>query len=154
MGWIGVDFDGTLAEWHGDGDTRNGRPIPLMVERVKKMLADGKDVRIFTARASRSNQNWYKQYCYVRDWCTEYIGQELRWTAEKDMDLVEFWDDLAVQVQPNTGCILDYGRHLDDLAARLGDDYVFGRHRSIWPIQPLRHTISVDASGIETSSAD
>ena len=35
-GWIGVDLDGTLAEYHGwKGSEHIGPPIPLMVERVK-----------------------------------------------------------------------------------------------------------------------
>lgn len=48
-GWIGVDLDGTLAEytgWHGPGHI--GPPIPKMLDRVKNWLAEGVDVRIFT----------------------------------------------------------------------------------------------------------
>ena len=54
-GWIGVDLDGTLAEylgWQGMGHI--GEPIAPMVERVKAWLAEGKDVRIFTARVCSS----------------------------------------------------------------------------------------------------
>ena len=55
MGWIGVDLDGTLAEhyWPAKGDydpTRIGDPIPMMVERVRGWLAEGREVRVFTAR--------------------------------------------------------------------------------------------------------
>lgn len=51
MGWIGVDLDGTLAEYHGwPPDGSIGAPIPAMIERVKQWLDEGKDVRIFTAR--------------------------------------------------------------------------------------------------------
>ena len=50
-GWIAVDLDGTLAEYHGWVNTFNiGAPIPVMAERVRSWIADGKDVRIFTAR--------------------------------------------------------------------------------------------------------
>jgi len=52
-GWIGVDLDGTLAyydEWRGLYHI--GEPIPAMVDRVKRWLAEGRDVRIFTARVS------------------------------------------------------------------------------------------------------
>ena len=48
--WIGVDLDGTLAEYHGWNDGKIGEPIQLMVERVKRWLAEGKSVRIMTAR--------------------------------------------------------------------------------------------------------
>jgi len=51
--WIAVDLDGTLAEWDGwKGHQHIGKPIPLMVERVKRWLAMDIEVRIFTARAS------------------------------------------------------------------------------------------------------
>lgn len=59
MGWIGVDLDGTLAQW-GTKDPNSsyihydvtviGAPIPSMVALVQSMLAAGTEVRIFTAR--------------------------------------------------------------------------------------------------------
>lgn len=47
--WIGVDFDHTLAypDW---GVWRDPAPIPKAVEVVRKWIADGKNVRIFTPR--------------------------------------------------------------------------------------------------------
>jgi hypothetical protein len=52
QGWIGVDLDGTLAHYDGwKGADHIGAPIPAMVERVKGWLAEGKTVKIFTARA-------------------------------------------------------------------------------------------------------
>jgi len=50
--WVGVDLDGTLAEfgeWKGAGHI--GRPIPAMVDAVKNLLKAGITVKIFTARA-------------------------------------------------------------------------------------------------------
>lgn len=50
-GWIAVDLDGTLAQCDDTtGFPEIGPPIPRMVERVKAWLAEGRDVRIFTAR--------------------------------------------------------------------------------------------------------
>lgn len=50
-GWIGVDLDGTLAMYDGfKGPEHIGDPVPKMLERVKKWLAEGREVRIFTAR--------------------------------------------------------------------------------------------------------
>jgi len=100
-GWIGVDLDGTLAEYHGwSGPNHIGPPVPAMVERVKRWLADGREVRIFTARIAEGNP-------YVRDaieeWCQEHIGTRLPVTATKDLHMVELWDDRAVQVEANTG---------------------------------------------------
>lgn len=54
-GWIGIDLDGTLAEYDGwKGVEHIGKPIPSMVKRVKEWISEGKDVRIFTARVCMS----------------------------------------------------------------------------------------------------
>lgn len=50
--WYGFDLDGTLAfydTWHGINHI--GKPIKPMVDRIKKMHAEGKRVKILTARA-------------------------------------------------------------------------------------------------------
>jgi hypothetical protein len=77
-----------------------GRPIPAMVERVKRWLAEGVDVRIFTARAAGRHPDQLRAI-YV--WCISYIGVHLPVTNCKDLNMVELWDDRAVQVVPNTG---------------------------------------------------
>ena len=52
-GWIGVDLDGTLAEYTGwKGIDHVGKPVPAMVKRVKDWIAKGQDVKVFTARVS------------------------------------------------------------------------------------------------------
>ena len=52
-GWIGVDLDGTLARYDGwKGPEHIGEPLMPMVERVKAWLAEGREVRIMTARVS------------------------------------------------------------------------------------------------------
>lgn len=116
MGWIGVDLDGTLARYDGWKNGEIGAPIPKMVERVKRWLAEGKDVRIFTARvgllpdaySSESKRNAdpvfaAEQMNLIRAWCLQHIGRELPITAQKDFMLEEIWDDRAVQVKINTG---------------------------------------------------
>lgn len=98
-GWIGVDLDGTLAEYGGwQGAGAIGRPIPLMLNRVKGWLDAGRDVRIFTARAGDPE-------CLpaIEAWCVEHLGRVLPVTATKDYRMVALWDDRAVQVVPNTG---------------------------------------------------
>jgi hypothetical protein len=110
QGWIGVDLDGTLAEYNGwKGADHIGAPIPAMVERVKQWLRERREVRIFTARV------WYPVGDVVRQadavnataaimkWCIEHIGIILPVTCTKDYGMVECWDDRAVQVIPNTG---------------------------------------------------
>lgn len=112
-GWIGVDLDGTLAHydrWRGSGHV--GEPVPAMLNRVRTWLEQGKDVRIFTARVSpgaialNGDDETYVRGV-IENWCKTHIGQRLPITHEKDMALVELWDDRAVQVIPNTGVRAD-----------------------------------------------
>ena len=84
-GWIGVDLDGTLAycdtsrPWEGPHDI--GSPIPAMLERVKRWLSEGREVRIVTARAAHGTEEYIAP---VREWCKQHIGQELPITCSKD----------------------------------------------------------------------
>jgi hypothetical protein len=103
--WIGVDLDGTLAEYHGWNDGAIGAPVPAMLERVKGWLAEGKEVKILTARVAGAD--WLIQTKLVREWCKTHIGQELPVTCMKDFGMVELWDDRAVQVVPNQGVRVD-----------------------------------------------
>jgi len=104
-GWIGVDLDGTLAHYERWIDeTHIGAPVPVMVARVKKWLAEGREVRIFTARAfSMAGQDLPHVVAAVQAWCVEHIGQALAVTCRKDYAMIELYDDRAVQVVPNTG---------------------------------------------------
>lgn len=115
QGWIGVDLDGTLAVYDGwRGPYHIGAPIPTMVERVKKWLEEGEDVRIFTARVTDSKTNTdgsehdlEKVRRAIDRYCIEHIGQALPITNVKDWSMKELWDDRAVQVQTNTGVVLE-----------------------------------------------
>lgn len=101
-GWIGVDLDGTLAEYDTwRGVSHIGKPIPKMVDRVKRWLSQGIEVRIFTARVFGEDRAVV--IAPIKAWCLEHIGQELPITCTKDYGMVELWDDRAVQVVPNTG---------------------------------------------------
>jgi hypothetical protein len=114
--WIGVDFDGTLAvSGTKVFDGHLGPPILLMVARVKAWLAQGIEVRIFTARVSPRNKEGFPQdveaLALVRnrigDWCEEHIGQRLECTCEKDHNIIQLWDDKAVQVIRDTGRVVE-----------------------------------------------
>ena len=118
-GWIGVDLDGTLAEYHGWVNTFHiGDPIPKMVNRVKKWIAQGYDVRIFTARvdgggaASKMGVDpdvvaKYENVAAITEmiekWCEKHIGFKLPVTNKKDYAMIELWDDRCVQIIKNTG---------------------------------------------------
>jgi hypothetical protein len=94
-GWIGVDFDGTLAHYdHYRGDDHCGAPIEPMVRRVRKWMMEGKDVRLFTAR---------KPHPALRKWMFEHLGAILPITNTKDSHMIALYDDRVVQVVRNEG---------------------------------------------------
>lgn len=111
--WIGVDFDGTLA-YYDKWVAWNvfGKPIPLMLKRVQNWLAEGRQVKIFTARVAFENDTCYKTGVdftrtdiikALQDWCEANGLPRLEITATKDFQMIELWDDRAIQVIPNTG---------------------------------------------------
>lgn len=105
-GWIGVDLDGTLAYYDGwRGIEHIGAPIPAMMERVRHWLADGIEVRIFTARAFGSAGESACEHVRQWLWDNDLIvdGEPLAVTNIKDFGMVCLWDDRAVQVEINTG---------------------------------------------------
>lgn len=106
-GWIGVDLDGTLAHYtHWVSITHIGAPIAPMVNRVKAWLRSGKTVKILTARInvpgvpSSEIENAKRA---IHEWCLTHIGAVLEVTCSKDTNMVELWDDRAIQVTANTG---------------------------------------------------
>jgi hypothetical protein len=100
QGWIGVDLDGTLAQYAGWNGGAIGDPVPLMAARVRQWINEGKDVRIFTARVFDQDQ---KTVSKIQDWCALHVGARLPVTNRKDYAMIELWDDRAIQVVPNTG---------------------------------------------------
>jgi hypothetical protein len=113
-GWIGVDFDGTLAEYDTwQGANACGKPIPLMVDRVKQWLAEGLNVRIVTARVYAPHNNAKRQMeaavslLAIQQWCLQHLGKILPITCVKDFAMIELWDDRCVQVQKNSGARVD-----------------------------------------------
>lgn len=103
-GWIGVDLDGTLAEYDGwQGAATIGKPVPKMLVRVKQWLEAKEDVRIFTARVSINNPERLQAKEAIQTWCRLYLGTVLPVTAEKDYMMKECWDDRCIQVIPNLG---------------------------------------------------
>jgi archaellum biogenesis ATPase FlaH len=102
--WIGVDLDGTLAKIDGWKGTHHiGEPIQPMVDKVKKLLASGKIVKIMTARAADADE---KTISIIKKWCKTHIGQELEITNKKDMYMVALFDDKAIRVEKNTGKLM------------------------------------------------
>ena len=107
-GWIGVDLDATLAEYNGwQGSEHIGKPIPLMLSRVKEWLNEGKNVKILTARVSSNNPNRYQSLLSINKWCEKHVGQVLEVTSEKDYGMIELYDDRCKQIIPNTGMLIE-----------------------------------------------
>lgn len=112
-GWIGVDLDGTLAVYGGWQGAHNiGEPIPAMVERVKRWVAEGREVRIMTARVYSDgtparNLDAETSRDRIAEWCHVNLGFTLPVTCTKDYDMIELWDDRCVQIIPNTGLRAD-----------------------------------------------
>lgn len=121
-GWIGVDLDGTLAYYdHWRGEDHIGDPVPAMVNRVKQWIAEGQEVRIFTARAStlgRSSARHSENIRLIHAWTLRHIGQILEVTSDKDYSCIAIWDDRAVQVVPNKGIAI--GADIEGRATEVG----------------------------------
>ena len=140
MAWIGVDLDGTLAGWgdpHPTDVLTIGPPIAPMVARVKQMLAEGREVRIFTARVGPATKaECHAALCergypahpeydpvvhdpehffladqrrLIEAWCVEHLGQVLPITATKDFHMVALYDDRCLQVVSNQGVLVQDG---------------------------------------------
>lgn len=104
-GWVGFDLDGTLAvyeQWQGPENI--GEPIPEIMSKLKSMLQDGQQIKIFTARVSDDPDGVARDA--IINWCLKHIGIELPVTCVKDYDMVELWDDRCIAVEHNTGRIL------------------------------------------------
>lgn len=100
--WIGVDLDGTLATFHGwRGFGHIGKPIPVMMARVKQWLGDDYQVKIVTARA-----NFEEGIPPIQVWLAKHGLPDLEVVSSKDFDMIELWDDRAVQVLPNSGKVI------------------------------------------------
>ena len=120
-GWIAVDLDGTLAHYDRfQGHEHIGEPIPAMAARVRQWIEEGKDVRIFTARAdggaaglamgdphAHQFTDVPKIVRIIQDWTERHFGVRLPVTNAKDYGMVELWDDRCKQVVPNTGVAIE-----------------------------------------------
>lgn len=118
-GWFAVDLDGVLARYEGwKGPAHIGDPVPVMLDRVKRWLAMGRDVRIFTARIGdllmvapadeiTDKESDAAQAAHaIREWSLRHLGRVLPITCVKDSSMVALYDDRAVQIEANTGKVL------------------------------------------------
>lgn len=124
-GWVGVDFDGVLVEWDPKYLPAHGPVIPAGVALLQRLLDEGVEVRIFTARVQPSPDEpawwaamaeleytdpaiWLRdQVALIQVFCREQVGQVLPITAAKDYKMITCYDDRSVQMISNTGESLD-----------------------------------------------
>lgn len=112
--WIGFDLDGTLAfeeaEWQGFEHI--GKPIKSMVDKLKAYLKQGKTVKIVTARVNQYNElDNYVARIHICQWlCKQGLYTDIDYieiVSGKDMYMEKLYDNHVVQVETNTGRIID-----------------------------------------------
>jgi hypothetical protein len=121
--WVGVDLDGTLAEYHGwVREGHIGEPLLPMVRRVRQLLAAGWEVKILTARlgeAIPSDKGAVLRA--IRDFCLAQFSMALPVTMSKDQKMVEFYDDRCRQVVSNKGVTVE--EMVEELCGLMLDRY-------------------------------
>tara|TARA_Y100000310_G_scaffold324189_1_gene385751 strand:- start:8013 stop:8987 length:975 start_codon:yes stop_codon:yes gene_type:complete len=110
-GWVGFDLDGTLAHYTEFVSMEDiGPPIPAMIRVVRRLIVLGHDVRVVTGReasaAQESPEALERLRLTVASWTAENIGTALA-LSQKDHKMVALFDDRAVQVESNTGRLLE-----------------------------------------------
>lgn len=102
--WVGVDLDGTLAFHDSENwdPMKVGQPIPNMMAQVKRLIAKGIRVKIFTARAAHP-----ELIPPIQEWLEKNGLGKLEVTNVKDFKMIQLYDDRAVQIIENTGLRAD-----------------------------------------------
>ena len=68
-------------------------PIEKMQARVKKWIAEGIEIKIFTARATPDMDGKPDPAVItaIQNWCLTNLGKVLEITNQKTYDCIEFW---------------------------------------------------------------
>jgi hypothetical protein len=109
-GWYGFDLDGTLARYDGwKGIDHIGEPISAIVALIKRLHAEGKVVKIMTARVAHRNDtiDGHNARYYVCKWCAKHLGFTPDVVFQKDARMIQLYDDRVKQVLPNTGILVE-----------------------------------------------
>lgn len=112
--WFGFDLDGTLAEYE-QGEWKGykviGKPIVKMCEVAKRLHAEGKTVKIITARVAEASLSAKEATLeqikeVIGEWCEKNLGFRPEIVAEKDHHLNQFYDDRCFEVVRNEGVMV------------------------------------------------
>lgn len=103
-----VDLDGTLAFDDPDSHSDDfiGEPVPAMLEQVKTWLTEGREVWIFTARLSGSEDKTQTREM-IQDWCEQHGLGRLKVTGSKSWRIQAYFDDRCYHVLHNQGVVTD-----------------------------------------------
>lgn len=104
---IACDLDRTLAYYDGwRGPLHIGHPIPAMVRCIQEHLKKGEHVTIFSDRIHDDEKTGVTADQIIKaigDWTEVNVGVRLDATNVKSHTFDRIYDDIAVQVVPNTG---------------------------------------------------
>ena len=108
-GWIGIDLDGTLANYEegGSGNIPIGTIVPAMEAKVREYLAQGIKCKLFTARCGFPDE-----IPKIEQWLAEHNLSELEITNIKDHGMKVLYDDRCAQVVVNTGMIIGSEKYI------------------------------------------
>lgn len=113
VSWIGIDLDGTLAQYtHFLGHDHIGEPVPEMLDFVKRLIAQGQTVKIFTARATDP-----ESIPVIKAWAARHGLGDIEVTCVKDYGMTVIYDDRAIGIITNTGKRSD-GQPLNEFRGR------------------------------------
>ncbi len=133
-GYHGIDLDKSLAyhesKW---GVSKIGNFFPEMVKRIKSLMASGKQIKIFTARAAHGPE----QVKMVQDALEKEGLPRFEVVNLKDRNLRCLFDDRAVRMIPNTGIPADLKILQEE--AGVFSDVAFGTPQERGPLCPLAH---------------
>ncbi len=109
-GYVDCDLDGSLVK--NDVELpftmgKIGSPINKSIERIQRHIHNGDDVRIFTARAEYTGQDRELMIEKINQFCEEHFGKRLPITNRKSVWSRIIYDDIAIQLEPNTGERID-----------------------------------------------
>lgn len=158
--WVGVDLDGTTLTYDNwVGWNVFGRPIEPMIDRIRAWIAAGIEVRIVTARiglpfAVQDGKPIYskelKNKCLVTgklysDHMMQIAVQDaleqiaclprLVVQCYKEVTMMEFYDDRAIQMVPNTGRTLAE-EHEAERTAQRGKQFQGAEQVDVKPADP------------------
>ena len=96
-----------------------------MKKRILNYIAEGMDVKIFTARVGqpcqKTNRSIEQITTLIQDWLEENGMPRLDVTCKKTRECIRIYDDKAVQVIPNMDITLheNHIEHIHDLESEL-----------------------------------